>query len=228
MNLFFRTSLCSIILATLLSAGARAQTNAQLRDSLQEASALLEGCPDSLDLRLRKAGYNLQLEQWQFALNEYDYVLRRDPSNPAALFFRAYTNEKLHRYKFARLDYENFLTVVPGNFEGQLGLALLNQKDKHFTEALDRINRMASQFPDSAIVFAVRAGIEKEQGMVSLASFDYAEALRLDPENIDYRIDYAENLLLDRQKAKARDQLDILLRRGVPMATLKDLYRRCK
>lgn len=205
-----------------------AQTTSELRDSLQDASMRLESHPDSVDLRLRKAGYNLQLQQWSYALEEYNQVLRLEPNNPAALFFRAYTNEKLHRYKFARLDYENFLTIVPGNFEGQLGLALLNQKDKHYTEALDRINRLASQFPDSAVVYAARGGIEKEQGMIALAVFDYAEAVRLDPENNEYRVDYVDVLLLNNNKREAREQLQMLVSNGIPKSSLIDFYKRCK
>lgn len=54
--------------------------------------------------------------------------------------------------------------LVPGNFEGQLGLALLNQKSKHFTEAFDQINSLVNQYPDSAVVYAARGGIEKERG----------------------------------------------------------------
>ena len=89
--------------------------------------------PDSVDLRLKKARWNMELEEWARAKDEYDIVLRIDPTNIAALYFRAFANEKMGRYNFARLDYENLLSYVPGNFEAQLGLALLNQKDKHYT-----------------------------------------------------------------------------------------------
>ena len=106
-----------------------AQTRQQLRDSLSAASEALSFHPDSLNLRLRKASWNVQLEEWQYARYEYDYVLRRDPNNLAALFYRAFVNEQQKRYKFARLDYEHLLSLVPGNFEATLGLALLNQKD---------------------------------------------------------------------------------------------------
>ena len=188
----------------------------------------MEYAPDSVDLRLKKASLNLQLEQWSYALDEYDLILKYHPYNLAALFYRAYTNEKLHRYKFARLDYENLLTIVPGHFEGQLGLALLNQKDKHYTEALDQINRLVSQYPDSAVAYAARAGIEREQGMAALAAFDYEEAIKRDPDNMDYRVDRIDALLQDKKKDEARRELDCLVRMGMPRATLLDFYKRCK
>lgn len=229
-----RNKLKNLLLATAtaFAANAAAQDNAAtkaaLRDSLKAATDRLEYAPDSTDLRLKKAALNLQLEQWAYALDEYDRILSRQPANLAALFYRAYTNEKLHRYKFARLDYENLLTFVPGNFEAQLGLALLNQKDNRHTEALDQINRLVSQYPDSAVAYAARAGMEREQGMAALACFDYSEAIRRDPGNREYRIDYIDALLEDRNKNEARRQLDCLVSMGVPRATLSGFYKRCK
>lgn len=205
-----------------------AQTKAQLKDSLKVATDRLEYAPDSVDLRLKKASLNLQLEQWSFAMDEYDLILRNNPQDLAALFYRAYTNEKLHRYKFARLDYESLLAIVPGHFEGQLGLALLNQKDKHYTEALDMINRLVSQYPDSAVAYAARAGIEHEQGMAALAAFDYAEAIKREPANREYRISRIEALLDDKKRNDARRELDNLVNMGMPKAMLLDLYKRCK
>lgn len=208
--------------------GAWAQSAQALRDSLKMATEELAYHPDSVDLRLRKASFNLQLEQWSYAKEEYDFILRHEPTNLAALFYRAYTNEKLHRNNFARLDYETMLSIVPGNFDGQLGLTLLNQKDKHYTEALDMANRLVSQYPDNAEAYAARAGIEKEQGMVSLSLFDYAEALRLSPANREFRIDYADALLQDGQKSAARRQLDELVKQGMSRAALSEFYARCK
>lgn len=41
-----------------------------------------------------------------------------------------------------------FPRKLPGNFQAQLGLALLNEKDKHYTEAYDGINNLIEQYPD--------------------------------------------------------------------------------
>src|SRR3712207_2786379 len=131
-----------------------AQTHQQLRDSLKAAITALSYHPDSIDLRLKKAAWNLELEEWRLASDEYDAVLKLHPANVAALYFRAYANERQGRYNFARLDYENLLRIVPGNFEAQLGLVLLNEKDKHYTEAYDGINRLVTAFPDSALAYA--------------------------------------------------------------------------
>jgi len=217
-----------LLLAALLFActlPAKAQNE---RDSLKMAIELMEQHPDSVDLRLRKAAWNMQLGEWDRAKAEYDIVLRLSPDNLAGLYFRAYANEQLRRYSFARLDYEHLLRLVPGNFEARLGLALLNQKDKHFTEAMDQINLLVNEFPDSAIVFAARAGIEEERGMLELAEYDYSEALRKDPQNRDYRIARADlRTRLGRTDA-ARADLDELVRSGVPRPSLFEMYENLK
>ena len=119
----------SMLLFTL---GISAQSKQQLREELKEATEELSLRPDSIDLRLKKAALNMQLEQWEYALSEYDYVLKCDPDNLAGLYYRAYANEQLGRYNFARVDYESLLKIVPSNFEARLGLVLLNQKDLPF------------------------------------------------------------------------------------------------
>lgn len=210
-----------------LSLPVLAQGNS-VRDSLRAAIDLMQYYPDSVDLRLKKARWNMELEEWARAKDEYDIVLRIDPTNIAALYFRAFANEKMGRYNFARLDYENLLSYVPGNFEAQLGLALLNQKDKHYTEAFDQINRLCAQYPDSSIAFAARAGIEAERGLLDLAEYDYSEAIKRNNDNIDYKINRVDILIRLGKIAAARKELDDMVAKGVPRALLVDIYKRIK
>lgn len=212
------------LLMLCLSTGATAQNNNPLRDSLKVASERLSFHPDSIDLRLKKAGWNIQLEEWQNAKIEYDIVLRHEPTNIAALYYRAFCNERLGRYNFARLDYQNVLTLVPGNFEARLGLALLNEKDKHYTEALDGINQLVTAYPDSAVAWAARAGIESERGMNELAEYDYGKALQLDPDNKDYLLARADLRIKLLNYTDAKQDLDRLVQLGTPRAALKEWY----
>lgn len=220
------------VAATLLMAlscqQAIGQSREQLRDSLSKASETLSYYPDSIDLRLRKARWNMELEEWQTAKSEYDAVLRLNPANIAALYYRAYCNDRLGRYNFARLDYQNLLTIVPGNFEARLGLALLNEKDHHYTEALDGINQLVAAHPDSAIVWAARAGIENERGMKELAAYDYSEALRRDPNNTDYLLARADIYISLANYVEARHDLDRIVKLGTPKAALKEWYGKLK
>ncbi len=221
----FNKSLSLLALLLLTAFPSFAQTAANpLRDSLSMVSEQLYLHPDSLDLRLRKAALNLELGQWQYAKDEYDLVLAQDAKNLAALYFRAYANTRLARYNFARLDYEAVLSQVPGHFEASLGLALLNQRDRHFTEALDGINLLVTAHPDSAVAWIVRSGIEEEQGMLELAEYDCTEALRLEPTNRDYLLRRADLRIRLGRYDQARKDLDEIVRLGTPKAALKEWY----
>lgn len=204
--------------------GAFAQPNQAFRDSLSKATDLLAYHPDSIDLRLKKTSWNILLEQWNYAKEDLDKILFLEPNNIAGLYYRAFVNEKLGRLNFSRLDYEHLLMLVPGNFEGQLGLALLNQKSKHFTEAFDQINSLVNQYPDSAVAYAARGGIEKERGWLDLAIFDYSEAIRRDSTNRDYLLNRIDLLLSTKQSKAAIRDLDRLVSLGVNRNSLRELY----
>jgi len=199
-----------------------------LRDSLSKATEILAYHPDSIDLRLKKAAWNIQLEQWQYAKDDLDKVLFLNNTNIAGLFYRAYVNEKLRRYNFARLDYQNLLVLVPGNFQAQLGLALLNQKDKHYTEAYDGINSLIELYPDSATAFAARGGMEKERGQMELAEYDYAKAMQLDSLNADYVINHLDILISLGRQSEAYADLRRLQGMGYKPGQLQDFYTRLK
>ena len=205
-----------------------AQTYDDLRDSLEVASDKVRKFPDNISLRLNKASWNMLLEQWDYAKKEYDWGLERDPQNVAALYYRAYVFEKQHRYKFARKDYETMLSIVPGNFNGQLGLALLCQKDMRPSEAMDRLNILIQQYPDSAVAYAARAGLEAERGQNEVAEYDFSEAMRLDPSNSDYILNRADIRLKMGKKKQAREDLDRAVLAGVPRPALNEMYARCR
>ncbi|WP_231371343.1 tetratricopeptide repeat protein [Hoylesella pleuritidis] len=218
----------SLLFLLFFSLPLSAQTNRVLRDSLATASERVAYHPDSIDLRLRKASWNIMLEQWSFARDEYDYILLREPDNIAALYYRAFVNEKLGRLNFARLDYENLLKRVPGNFEAQLGLALLNEKDHHYTEAFNQINQLIDQFPNNPIAYAARAGIEKERKMYELAEYDYGEAIKRDITNIDYILNRSDVRYLLSDYVGAREDLDRVVNLGISRANLRKYYNRLK
>ena len=207
-----------------MSSAASAQTMQALKDSLKKATDELAYHPDSVDLRLKKVSWNIQLEQWNYAKDDLDKVLFLDANNLAGLYYRAFVNTKLGRYKFARFDYQNLLMQVPRNFEGQLGLVLLNQKDKHYTEAYDGVNRLVAQFPDSAVAYAARGGIEKERGYLELALEDYTQAMKRDPKNRDYILNRIDLLIRLKRKKEAKEELDRLVAMGVNRAELVELY----
>jgi tetratricopeptide (TPR) repeat protein len=205
-----------------------AQTRQVWRDSLETLSANLKQNPTNIDLRLRKAEADIQLEQWDYALAEYGRILRADERNLAALFFRAYVHEKQKHYDLAKVDYDAFLAIEPVHLEARLGLAHVLQKMGRKQDTIDELNRIVQMFPDSADAYAARAAYETELQQYEVAVYDWGEAARLNPDNVDYTISKVDVLLrLGRQK-EAREALDSLVARGTPRGLLKEWYDRTR
>ena len=207
---------------------AGAQTRQEWRDSLETLSASLKKDPNNIDLRLRKAEADIQLERWDYALAEYGGILRADDKNLAALYFRAYVHEKLRHYAEAKADYDAFLAIEPLHLEARLGLAHVLQKMGRKSDTVDELNHIVQMFPDSADAYAARAAYETELQQYEVAVYDWGEAVRRRPEHADYTVSMVDVLLRLGRKREARDALDALVLKGTPRGVLKEWYDRIK
>lgn len=218
-----------ILIALLLTVSvAQAQTRQQWRDSLETLTEQLRRTPADIDLRLRKAEANINLEQWDYALAEYGKILHADQQNLAALFFRAYVHTQQHHYDLAKVDYETFLGLQPRHFEARLGLAQVVRKMGRRTEATDQLNLLVEQFPDSATAYAARAAYEVELKQYDAALYDWDEAIRRQPRNADLVASKADVLILLNRQEEARSNLKAAVRRGIPHHALKEWFDKTK
>ena len=207
---------------------AQAQTPREWRDSVSVLIEAINKAPKNISLRLLKAEANINLQQWDYAVQEYGYVLRLDEQNLAALFFRAFCHTQLRHYDLAKFDYETFLTIQPEHFEAHLGLAHTLQKMGKKTDAFDELNRIVQLFPDSADAYAARAAYEADLKQYEAAVYDWDEALRLQPENVEYAISKVDALIRLGRRQEVREQLDAIVRRGTPRGALKQWYYQLK
>ena len=217
-----------VVLFILSLSTAAAQSRQEWRDSLETLSASLKQDPDNIDLRLRKAEADIQLERWDYALAEYGRILRADEKNLAALYFRAYVHERQKHYDQAKVDYDAFIAIEPVHLEARLGLAHVLQKMGRKSDAMDELNRIVQMFPDSADAYAARAAYETEQQQYDVAVYDWSEAARIRPSNADYTVSKVDILLRLGRKREAREALDALVSRGTPRGVLKEWYDRTK
>lgn len=194
--------LSHIIACVLLSCCPLAAQN--WRDSLTTLHKQIELHPHSTDLRLKKAAVNIELQQWEYAAEEYGRVLELDGKNLAALYFRAYAYNHLRRYDLARSDYERFLHILPRHFDARLGLAMTLRNLNRLQDTQDQLNQLVEMFPDSALAYAARADFEQEQRLYELALYDWDEALSRSPRNAAFMRSKHEVLLALRRYDEAR------------------------
>jgi tetratricopeptide (TPR) repeat protein len=197
-----------------------------LRDSLNTLNKAIATSAWSTDLHLRKAAVNLELKQWQYAVDEYTLILQRESDNPAALFFRAYANSHLRRYDLASNDYHDLLGIVPSHFEARLSLAYVLQQQGKRKEAMDQLNLVVEMHRDSAVAYASRANLERDMRLWDAALYDFQEAARLEPQDIGYVVAQADLLLARQRRKEARRVLDDAVKMGIPRGLLHEWYKK--
>jgi tetratricopeptide (TPR) repeat protein len=217
-----------MIAAMFVAMGTTAQTPKQWRDSVSVLIEQINLYPQNLELRLKKAEANINLQQWEYARDEYTAVLKKDEKNLAALYFRAFCQTQLRQYSFARADYEAFLAIQPEHLEARLGLAHVLQLMGRKTDAVDELNRAVQMFPDSTDAYAARAAFETQQQQYDAALYDWDEALRLAPKNAELVVSKVDVLLRLGRKKEARAALDQAVKQGINRAALREWYDKCK
>lgn len=194
------------------------------RDSLSVLNKAIASRPWSTDLHLRKAAVNLELQQWQYAIDEYSLVLQHEVNNPAALFYRGYAATRMRYYEAARNDYETFLGLFPNHAEARMAMSYVLQQLGRKTEALDELNIAVEIQPDSAVSYAARAALEQDLNQYDAALYDWQKAIELSPKNADFVASRVELLLRLRRKEEARRDLDAAVKRGIPRGLLHTYY----
>ena len=202
--------------------------NQQWRDSLTVLNRMIDTQPWSTDLHLRKAAVNLELKQWQYAIDEYAMILQKEPHNPAALFYRAYANTHLRHFDLAKNDLNDLLIVVPNHFEARLSLAIVLQQLGRKQEALDNLNQLIQQHADSAVAYAARANLERQMKQDDAALYDWQRAEQLSPRDPTYVASHVDLLLVLERRKEARRVLDAAVKRGIPHGLRWEWYTKCK
>lgn len=227
----YQKSLVLFVLSVAVTQQLTAQAqndNQRWRDSLTVLNKLIDTQPWSTDLHLRKAAANLQLKQWQYAVDEYAQILQKEPHNPAALFYRAYANTHLRHFDLAKNDLNDLLIVVPNHFEARLSLAIVLQQLGRKQEALDQLNQTIQMHADSAVAYAARANVERQMKLDDAALYDWQRAEQLAPRDPTYVASHVDLLLVLERRKEARRVLDEAVKRGIPRGLLWEWYTKCK
>ena len=131
-----------------------------------------------------------------------------DRKNQEALLYRAYIYMQRRDYKEARIDYNTLLQEEPKNKMGRLGMALLNQKELKFREALEEFNRMITDYPNDASLLKAAA--------------------KLSPKDAEIYVMCGEIYLSQKKKREAYVAFEKAIELGVPRPELQDKLKASK
>jgi predicted Zn-dependent protease len=112
--------------------------------------------------------------------------------------------------------------------EARLGLSYVYQLMGKRNDALDLLNIVVEQHPDSVAGYVARASLETDIQRYEAALYDWEEATKRDPDNTDYQLSYIDVLIRLGRNDAARRELDKLSGRGVNQGALRAFYKRIK
>lgn len=197
-------------------------------DAVESFTLALNIAPKAIPILLNRATTYMELGKTDHAYVDYCQVLDGDKTNAEALLMRAYIYIIRRDYKAARIDYDRLLEKDPTNYNARLGLVTLNQKEKKFSEAVDVISKLITEYPNDAVLFIARAGVEVDMEHTDLALIDLEEAIRLDPKAADAFILRGEVYLSQKKKLLARQDFEKAIQLGVPQSDLRAQIQQCR
>lgn len=157
--------------------------------------------PQDKELRLDRAALLYRLGNEARALSDYNDVLDIQPENMEALQMRAHIYSGMRDVKKARADYETILRLEPLNEKAYIGLILLNDRNGRPREAMEQMDALIAVYPDHAVLYAIRGGMEQERKQYEAALADLSRAIEMEPTNADFYVSRA-TLYLDMRKRK--------------------------
>ena len=200
-------SLC-IALAMLMYGCVFAQNSRENPDSLiLILTEILRLAPENGVYRTQRAKLYLLQNQDMNALSDLDAVIRSNPDNPEALFYRAYIYRKQRLYTKARQDYERLIIMQPRHRDARMGLVLVNDADGRPYEAMEQMDVLVRYWPDDPEVLVMRGGLYQKRREYEKALRDMNHAIELNGDIADFYISRALLYKDFKQMSRARDDI---------------------
>lgn len=184
--------------------------------------------PDTRQILLDRAALLLQTGQNDRAYLDYCHVLDLDPKCVEALLMRAYIYLGRKDRMAARHDYQRLLEIEPSHYSGRLGLAMLEQQEQKYPEALALIQALMNDHPEDAVLYMARADIEREMGHTDLALIDLDEAIRIDDQLADAYLLRGDVWLMMKKKEAAKADFSKAMELGIPQNQLRERLKACQ
>jgi tetratricopeptide (TPR) repeat protein len=166
------------------------------------------------NLFLSRSSLYLQLDNQDRALSDYNQILKAEPDNEDALFFRAFIHSSQRHYKEARADYKRLLELNPMHEDGRLGLAILSSKDGRPREAMEQLDALVQFYPYHAKHYLARCGLYEKRKEYEKAQKDINMAMELEPENPECYLTRASLYLAMKKKKLAAQDCKTAIRLG--------------
>lgn len=176
----------------LLNDGLRKVAKGEFDAAIIKFSKAIEVQPDTLDGYLYRGTAYIDIDQYQRALDDLNYVVQKDPENHTAYYNRSIVWMALGEKDLALADLNRAIELLPEDAGYYLFRSIVLSDKKEYDLALDDAAK-AIEFGESKMGHNNRAVIFEKKGDTSSAIVEWTKVLEIEPTNV---IAYAKRGLL--------------------------------
>jgi tetratricopeptide (TPR) repeat protein len=150
--------------------------------ALASCNRAIEGDPENLDLRYRRALINKKLENYELIFPDCKFILERQPSSISVRWLNARTHFQLGNYQIAIFNFNQYLNLRSDDFYGYYYRGICYERLGNPADALTDLNTAINLKINLAILYRRRGRIRQQLGDFTGAMEDYNHAIMLDPQ----------------------------------------------
>jgi len=154
----------------------------------------IEFAPKNTDALVALASSYEQLKQYEQAIHYFETAYQSNPTQHNLLFQACRLLEQTGHAEKAIAALKCFLNHSPENIDGLFQLTHLFMRLGDYSRAKDSVLMLQQVMPESPEVWNLTGLIESNQGRVSEAKYSFSQALKLDPNHFQSKLNFASFL----------------------------------
>lgn len=176
------------------------------------AIAMLSEMPT---LRVSRAQLYAEMERYQAAIDDYSFLLEKEPFNENWLYERALCRLMAHDTLGARLDLESIDKFNPNSAKSRLGMAVVYKAQGEYAMAAELYDALIEANPKSWSLLRDRAEVYYLSNRMGAALEDINESIKRHPQDPMSYVLRAQIRYAKGDKEYARRDLNMAIEKGL-------------
>ncbi|WP_239679691.1 tetratricopeptide repeat protein, partial [Brachyspira hyodysenteriae] len=123
------------------------------------------------------------LERYEESIVDFNEVIKLDPKNVEAYFYRGVSKAKLEKYEESIIDFNEVITFNPNDEKAYFNRGLSKAQLERYKKAIVDFNKVIKLNPKNEIAYLARGISNYELKKYEEAIVDFNKAIKLNPNN---------------------------------------------
>ncbi len=161
------------------------KSQGDFKQALRDLDKAVKGRKDELSYRFERAEVLQKLNKDKRALDDYNYIIEKNPYLPKAYYLRGIVQNKQKAYEAASEDIKLYIQCFPNDVDALYECGKCYFGSESYLEALGYFNKVLANSPSKSHYFKARAETYYKTKTYEYAIRDYTMALDLSPRDGD-------------------------------------------